>query len=326
MANKIGWIVSGVLVLALAGFVVWRVAFPPQTEPTITAEPGMLEVQKPSASPAAFAGGDPGGAGNAGDDYAQAAALVEENMAKLAEADAAVREQKTPGPEALGLLKRVHGLVTAGAEKREMDYVFAHTPEKLQLSREYPPASDLQNVAGALTTLALYYFYQGEYDKAEEVWLDQFQLGRHMMQERDLVAMTQRGYGVQSLALNDLRVLYKETNQPDKRAAVDNYAQALQEVSDWHRRKVNEAVWQADPLIGDLINIVENDADPAWRNEALLYMGIARHTAKKKSDRAKIKELLDQYASGAEPVSAAAARWAKQTPPDILHTFGSRQF
>jgi len=331
MASKMGWIVAAVLVIAVAVVIVIRFGcsstlFRSGPTPEAT-ERGFTDLQEVGISLATVLGSEPGGPGNAADDYSEAAQLRKSDPELIAEA-MRIKSELAAGTgvlpiRALPLIRKIHSHVAAGAAKREMKYTFVHTPEEFVVGFFYEPAEDLYGVYEALEVLFIYHYGRRDYEQAAAVLKDCLVLGRHMTDERVRAHMVRLGLVIQRKALGGLLQVYnqwdREKYTPQMRAAYD-YNSAVNRVLDFYDSK-QKVVWKVrDIHPGDLFHVVENDKDLAWRVQALLALGVAQYTnAGDRADVQYARKLFEKYVQGDNRFLAAAAKAAMNFKEEELH-------
>lgn len=319
MSNKIGWILAGVLVLALIIFVGYKMMSPSLLAPTSESSADMLEFHPLNVSPTLFLDPGPIGAGNAGEDYAKAIALYKANAPAIREAldkiDYLHDRSYVPRASTMTVLRQMLDLVSAAGTKKDMKFTLVHTPKEFVVKGTYRSADDLSRVWRALCFLAAFEFYANNYPAMEKVLQAEFTLGYHMMSERARARAMWDGSVIQQTALNDLEKLY--TNwEPQKHVkqieGIRTYNRELDSFRVFIERKYS-AIWKNPPEPGDLYRIVELDKDRAFRVDALLCLGVARFTHTKFSpDQKKIAALLEQFEKSSDPLEAAAATAARK--------------
>jgi hypothetical protein len=326
VGNKIGWILSGVLVLALVAVVVVMMMQGGEPSPSTLAitVPGFFEVHEVKASPVAFLGGPlPSGAGNAGDDYRQAYDLYKEHHNEIgdAEENAAklLKGEYTPTQAAITAMEAIYRHAAAGATKKEMKF---STPQDISVRAASDPAYRLGLVGDAVATLGDIYRVAKKYEEAEKVYRTAFIMGYHMTKEDVRAAMFTSGLGVQGEAIGGLGSLYSEWDKDKHKAelkAVEDYIPALEKANHDFTNKLG-ATWRKTPEPGDVFAVVEKDEDPAWRVEGLLLCGVIRYTHAKtkhaEGDQRKVKELIAEHLNDPNPYIKAAAVAARDLSPE----------
>lgn len=316
MRRRLGPILAATLLAGLIAVTAWRLFRPAHSPPRETAKKGMLDLKTIDVRLLAdVVGFRPGAEGNAGDDYATAADLAEKGKAAIDRAASAV-DSAGDGPAEIGradraVLEEIAAHVAAGARKKELRYVFVHTPRTLEVAVRLAGLDRLMTAADAMRVLAKYHLSLGEVDRAEGVFRDLLVFGWHMQTERKHVHAVTTGLEIQRLAWFGLRGIHARPGaQDDQRLdALRAYETAAVELSSLYRDK-RQIVWSADVRAGDLFHIIEHDQDPAWRVQAILALGRARSMLND-VDAKHAEKLLGTLARCADPVLAAAARAAK---------------
>jgi hypothetical protein len=311
---KLGWILSGALVLALAAVVLmFALGGEEPTPPTLAiAKAGFFDYQQVNASPVAFIGALPTGAGDAADDYRQAVEAYRAKAEAIIDAagnrDQIAEGKYKPSAAAQDAMEKIYAHVAAGAAKKEMRYT---TPELIAVRYANEPASQLVRLGEPLLTLAAGHMAASRHEEAEKVLRAMFILGWHMERERVRPGMTLHGMEIEGGAMGPLGDLYS-TWQKDRHEsqlkAMEEYGRELDRVAADCEHKLTKVLWRLTPNPGDVFATVERDKDRAWRVEALLIVGAIRFTHDKSAGDQKVaRSLLEQCSSDADPFVKAAA-------------------
>ena len=315
-ANKIGWILSGVMVLALGAVVlIMSMGNDDSTPPTLSiTKPGFFEVHEIKVSPAAFLGGAlPSGAGNAADDYRQAVEIYRAHVSEFADAFDPKRRAEiakgkyTPPLPVMNALEKVYALMAAGAAKKEMRYT---TPDLIAVRYADDQASQLIRLGEPLAILADVYHGAGKFAEEEKVLWAMFILGWHMEREHVRATTAFQGLDVQGGAvgaLGDLYSTWEPQNHASQMKAIQEYAPALDRLNRDYNDKLF-VIWKKKPQPGDVFATVQRDQDRAWRVDALLMVGAIRYTHSGNTGDQKVaQKLLAKYADDPDPYVKAAA-------------------
>jgi len=329
MSNKLGWSLAAFLVLGLAAFIIWQVFFPGRSGPQATLRAGMLELKTIEIPVSDVVGYTPGEGGNAGDDYAEAARLAVENRQTTIAARLALQEAKDSPADvsaaAQEVLEKIASHVARGARKKEMKYLFRHTPKALKVHIRVEALEDLASVVAAMEILSSYHISHKRYDQAEKAAQDLFVMGRHMIDERSHIHIVTLGLGAQRAAWNPLVRLYRQHKKDAERLRVlDRYRMAIVDLEDFYRDK-HQIVWSVKPYPGDIFNIIENDKDPAWRLQAVLALGLIKFSAESRGDQKYIQRLMNRLVGDNDELIAAAAKAAKDLTRTEYRLTGGRR-
>ena len=319
MAMKLGIVIAGVLVLALVAFVVLRVVFPSPHDPTgATLKRGVLDLKTVKVSVAEVLGAEPSGAGNAGDDYAQAVQLAKQKTDELDPLrDEEKLEQLADGALFIERplqqsLESIYAHVRNGAAKKDMNYVLVHTPKKLETAYYQSFVTDLARVGAALDVLGKFHLGRKKLPEAEQVFKAKATLGWHMVGERALPAMVHQGLQIQYDALFGLNDVYLKWDEAHKSRidSLQRYADGLKAAERSYNDKA-KIVWVVRPKPGDIFNIIENDEDLAWRRQGTLALGIVKFYSKNhRGDSRYTRKLIDENLNSSDPITKAAAQAA----------------
>ena len=308
MGSKVGWIISGVLVLLFVIAVVIPVAFPSPSKPVKALETGFLDVYKVSEPLSKAIGAIPSDAGDAGTDYAAAVAVYRRNKEEV---DGFIDSFATPPPPT-SLPESVLEIVAhveQGAKKGSMKYVFVHTEKELSVKRFYPPADELNAVANVVVYVSHFHANRGEADRQIELLKALCVFGWHLYEERAHPVMMNYGLGFQMDAANFLSMKYKEQGLTELAADADAYSKAVTALLTRFDDKMT-LLWNTKPAPGEIFYVAEHDKDKAWRVRAILSLGVLKFTSTG-ADRRYNKNLIIKYMKDSDPMIAAAARAAR---------------
>lgn len=330
MGAKLGWIIGGLMVLVIVLVVVFAVLFPPYSEPTDSAKAGQLDIHQVPQSVATVLGAVPSEAGDAGDDYARALELITKNSQTLEDAMGKIGEGSAIEPAALGVFLDVDKHCAAAAKKEKMAYSAAHDLEPAEVVLYQPVVRDFVKISEALEHLA---YYQSQVEKnlpaAIETRKHHFALGYHMERERLYVTVVQEGLAIQKRACDNrndgtgLAQLYEAAGDKKKAQAAKDFADAADEVLQFHEQKY-AYLCKLKPNPGDVFNVAANDKDPAWRLQAILELGMIRHTAQQRGDEKYANKLIDEILSDGSEMEKQAASAAKTVTVEELRVIGSK--
>jgi len=323
VTSKLGWVIAGIIVVALGIAITWFIVYPRPTSATRATRDEVLKLHEVSVPVTAVLDREPSAGGNAADDYERAILIVkdERNWEAIIEAQGKADDMMTgtyvPDPTAMEAMKKIREHVSAGAKKKQMDYIFRYTPKTLEVAYDvekikgFDNIDGLQNVAGALNLLTKYYLGQKEWAEAVDLAKLQFTMGWHMMGERAMVDLVRRGMAIQDQALRDLEFLYGEMDgdHKGKIAKAKEYRFALQDIRDMFGTKLSVLVNQ-QPNPGDVFRIADEDEDRCWRVQAILLLGVLKFTAPGRGDTRVRKDLIARYLDSDDPLEAAAAKAA----------------
>lgn len=315
---KIGWILSGALLAAIVGYVVvTQLSASSVSEPTwLTTRGDFMELKQVEVSPAAIFGSVPTQAGNAADDYKQAVDLYKANEPKIKAALGQLTQIAGGTPaklETMNVVEKIYALVSAGTAKTSMRYSFVCSPKEFAIRSTYDPATDLSDVADALRILMTQQQALKHYPEEEQTLRTLFFLGWHMANEKSRMMMVVGGLDCQDDSLAELASLYAAW-EPQKHTAqivaMKKYQDALKVVQDAYQAK-GRVVWNAKVSPGDLFNLVAHDADPVWRVEALLRMGVVKFMdSDKPADVKQAEKMIQERLSSHDEYECAAAKAA----------------
>jgi hypothetical protein len=315
IGNKLGWIVAGALVFIFLIILILFVVFPQPSDPDATRDARLLELVDVDHWPGAVVGPQPSTGGDAGPDYARAVSLYRAHRRELDDAcyhldDIRTGEHQLPD-STLRLMEQVHQAVANGARKSDIRFVLAHTAA-FDVSAKYAPGIDVRMVYEVLKALFLMYEHKmGKHEQAVQVAHDTFVFGRHLMKDRGHINIVLCGLEIQLQVLGWFQGLEEQGSPAADEAdrTIYRYKASLDKVR-FHYKKKMEILYNTKPHPGDVLNIAENDKDPAWRAQGILMLGVIKHTAGRRGDRRYTRKLIDRYLDSAEPRFASAAKAA----------------
>ena len=308
MGSKVGWIISGALILLFVIAVVIPVAFPTPSKPVKALTKGFLDVYKISEPVSRAVGAMPSGAGDAGNDYRDAVVVYRANKEEV---DNWVNSFASPPPpnHLPESVQQIVSHVELGAEKGSMKYVFVHTPKELKVNRFYEPADELNQVANVVVYASHFHANRDEGDRQIELLKALCVFGWHLYEERAHPVIMNYGLGFQMDAASFLAQKYKEMGLTEQAADADAYYKAITTLLTRFDEKMG-VLWNTKPAPGDIFYVAENDADRAWRVRAVLSLGILKFTSTG-ADRRYNKKLIMRYMTDSDPMIAAAAKAAR---------------
>ena len=236
MGNKLGWILAGGMLLAVALVILLTMFWSGHSPPTAaTAAAGMLEIKTVQAPLRDVLGWEPSGPGNAGEDYDKAVGLYLQGRSEI---DRAVQSRQL-GALAAQTLRQVNDLLAAGGAKRAMQYTLVYAPKEMRVCfvrGDDDPADLLAALAQGQLLLAGQELDKKNTQAAEKVLQNAFLLGWHMAEEHARPYMAVRGMDVQREALTELGQLYQDAGaeRAERLAATQRYLRELRALSDWY--------------------------------------------------------------------------------------------
>jgi len=320
MGSKIGWILAGVVVLVVAIIVIIAVAgtFAPDPEdPTAaTTAPGVLDLHEVDADVTMVLPARPTGSGNAAVDYAAAGSEAVENELSIKDYyKNAIKNAKSVSPDAEAKMESIRKLVSAGAGKKNFEFVLNVTGNKF---RAVPPrdfrekcVDPLEKASDMMRLLAEHHRVMGKSDQALAVQRDRFTMGWHMMNERVRVPVVMVGVYIQQSAIKGMIKILSASEKADDKTQIANlrsYESQLDKIVRIFNKK-EKIIAVISPHAGDVFNIIENDKDRAWRIEGLLILGAFKYgEAHHKGNLKKVEDLLEKFSDSDDPYEKAAAQ------------------
>lgn len=330
MGNKAGWIVAGILASVVLVYAVFTLFSPLPSAPYHTNVPGFMDLKVPATPLSAILPAVPTGAGNAADDYQKALSLYNKNIkviddtADIDRSNAAAAASDPWADPGYKACREVADLVAAGALKAEMRYTFVFTRNELRPYYQRKYARDLYQISLAPSQCYHLHMERKEYDKAEKRMQDLFILGWHMFNERAVPDMSVQGMDIMNVGVIRLQELYRvwPDGPKDKIASLSKYEYELMEIRELANKK-RRILWDSLPSAigtsddkfypGDVFNMVEHEADRAWKVQAILTLGAMKYRCiNDRGNRKKTFSLIQQYINSDDPLIKAAAKCADE--------------
>jgi len=311
MGSKFGWLLAGVLVLVVVVIIVVRLVFPPTTPPDKTKRGQLLDFKDIPFWPTTAAGAKPSAAGDAADDYRKAVEACMGKAKQISEMSAAFGEKERAfTPEMLDFMKEVYEHVARGAQKASASYAVKYA-DQFRIAPGFLPASRLKAVGDVLLFLFGHYYFNKDFDKAEEVARNTFKMGWHLMKERAHVNVVLAGLQLQMQGLGNFEALYESSPKKDPRAYKEarGYLEELNLIRDQYGKKL-EIVHAEKLNAGDIFNIAENDKDHAWQVQAVQTLALIKHAAGGRADRRHARKLISRFSLSDDRLLSAAAKAA----------------
>ncbi len=363
MSSKIGWIVAGVIVLVVGGVIIGVICnnMYSTTDPTEdTTAAGALDYQDVAVPITTVVPAEPGGSGNAADDYQKAIEIVKPLYEKAVEDNSEHPQtildktaadigtwyppqvgkpvNRAVNPEGLELMEKIAAFVAQGATKKEMKYPF--NLEKMEVTFLLPEAKYFQVVSQALSDYAHYQvMVLKKNEEAQKIIFNRFIMGWHMSHDRVYPYFVVVGLEVQAHAchwLGDSDGLYPNWPGHEGQAEkAQTYVNAIQDVETFFSNK-NKYMFSRFtrenelPNPGDLFNVVQNDKDPCWRVQGLFSLGILKYSSALinsdhlSGDSKRRQSLIDEKLKNGTDEEKAAARAAEKFTKDDYTNLASK--
>ncbi len=319
MGSSFGWIISGILVLALGLVITLVVCFPQPSDATrATQQKGFFEKWEPSRPVSDVLGYTPKAGGNAADDYVRAISVMRKNGRKLELARMKIEESVPLEADSLAIYEKVAKHARAGARKKQMKYTMVYTPKTLRVSMTPQGYEALHAVAQCIADLGVVYHDAKQYDKAMEIAKVRFAMGWHMMNERARAMTVTAGMEIQQGAAEEIAELHTLMGERGKSARPKKYAADISQGVGLYNRKLN-TLWvlqtrrkanSAKATPGDVFRYVEEDEDIVWRIDGTLYLGQIRAQVKHRGDLRVANNLIEESAKSKNEYLRAAAKAA----------------
>jgi hypothetical protein len=325
--NWQGWIIA----LAIAAISVglasqWFIVKGTEPERAVTA-PGALALIEIENRPTMVYPQALSQPGNPGDEYARAVAIYEdpnnareifewtEEYGRLSQLQQWDAIPAPPQP-----ILDIANLIIEAAPKRDMEYMFVHTPRHLEVEYEILPANRLSQLAAdkgssdshdaLMYYLITYYARTGQYDQAVELAQATFMMGWHMFNERGHANMMAHGLLIQYQIIPRLQETYRLMGEPERADAIQPFRENTQNL--WRVHGERQALIYANPPhVGNLLYAIDHEEDRAWRMQAILALGIAKFTSARPGDMRLLRERILELCEDPDPFIRAAAEAAR---------------
>ena len=316
MDKTTGIVVGAILLLIVGGVILRVVVFPPTDSATReTSRPGFMKLITVDAKITDVLDAAPSGSDDAAKHYAQAIELFAANKDSIVSAAADLGDGNAKShADALKTLEDIRGHIGNGAKQASMHYLAKHASGKLQVSKIQDDVERLGQTIDLLDILGDYYLKNKRLKDAEAMYRDMFVAGWHMIEARSHMQMTFYGHAIQISAVNGIsKSIERDADKQadfEKRAPLRRYLSVLIEFKSAYEEKAlifHKARLEA----GDIWNIAENDEDRAWRVQAILGMGLIKHTHPSKANTARNNAMIEKFLNSSDPMEKMAAQAAK---------------
>ncbi len=321
MGNKLGWIIAGVMLAGLIGYILSNFVFPSPSEPTsATMRLGVLDLHAPAKPIETVLGFAPSQDQDAGEDYSAAIAFYNQHREEFEAMFDRLRNDEiaTLDLTDLELCRTLLQLLEPAANKKEMAYTFVYTPTDLKVSAFADGATDFERLSNTLQTVAEHYKRTNQLAESVKPAQALFIMGWHMMNERRRYQIVASGMDYQNVAIQILQEAYRNADDAEKLQAAESY---LSELVFAHKLTTDKQsiVWTFDPKPGDIFNIIENDKDRTWRIEGTLALGMLKLRQKgNRGNMRKIEQLFTTTQAGDDEIIRAAGKVAQSCTSDQI--------
>ncbi len=193
----------------------------------------------------------------------------------------------------------------AAAGGVEPGFMDRHIPVAIGAQPDYQGA--VEETAWAVLMHCSVFYANGEREKAAEMALALWQLGRRMFVDNTRLYTRNTGLDLMESAGGLLYQMSAENDDLDTEA-LSQWAKALDDIRQSWQPKL-ELMRGVDPHPGDLVNLALHDEDRMFRVEATLRLGIHRYGADRGNRRAMNRAIQKAIASD-DPLLAEAGRAA----------------
>jgi hypothetical protein len=333
-------IVSIVGILLIVGIACKIIFLPSYSSPTFSMQGGFLDNMRPDpVSLKAVLGSLPSGSGNAGDDYEAGYKLYKENQRQFEDIHEDVSSSGDLNKADLALCKNLYEIVLRGTQKKKMRFLvsqlkylkdpvndverFPAGMKIVQYSKDLRHVSIVHKLEKVLTGLDCLRMHYEEKNpaKALEITKAQAILSWHMVNEPSRIILLKLGMAYSKAYTNNLIDLYMKTGDKTRATAATNYLNEIQTAAGQLNEKIaklfspeNTGEGSLSVPVGDLFYVIDNDEDPAFRAEALVFLTIAKYNERNNGNRGNIKKiesLIREYSNSGNPILKAAARTAR---------------
>lgn len=334
MGNKAGWIIAGAIVV-VAVVIVLVILNPSHSEPTsLTLQAGVLELAAPTPPAEQLLDRDRNGSGNAADAYARAMVRAEQVYPQLQplllrdRQAALVDGSQPPSAAQEQMLDEIAQLVADGAGRSEFRFAGVHTDEAIEVGdRLFAQQDQLQRLRNVMVLASLAALGRDQAQQAKTRLENLLLMGADFAGERARVPLVLAGLRCQQEAARQLAILHaRHLDQRETAERMQAYAGSVNTALEAYGDKI-KFLWDMKVLSthpGDVYNVAENDADRAWRVEAIATLGLLRYQGLGRGDNKFIEKLIARYAASGDPFEAAAGAAARDLTLDEYRSIPSR--
>jgi len=321
VGNKLGWVLAGVLVVALVGIFLLVVVFPGHSKSHMNPDDLLLKTQQ--FKPDYLTGRAMDADGNAGDCYHRAIQLSRKHAKMIRDATRRIghpQSMERLTAEEREILDQIAKEIREGAARKQMKFVLKLEPKVLKTRHKPPPIAEaMETLLSAQQLNALDWLRGGgdaDFAKAERIYHDTLTMGYHFANERRLVATARKGFGIQQDMCTKLKTLYASQKPANRSriAKVAKYRAGMTGVRNLYSKKrdflATINTWKKDP--GSVFDIAENDEDLAWRVAGILALGKLKYAVSERGDTKHVRRLIDRFKASDDPMEAAAAEAADE--------------
>ena len=342
IGNKKGWLIAAFIAAAallMVLVVVMRIAFGVTSGATAaTLAEGKLDLWTIGQPIASVVDTPPTGGGDAGGDYATAIRVYGENEQQIRDLQRDLREWRRDARRLMSRLAHepqevqdrevqalqvtfppvvaeILGAMAKGARQEDMAYVSVRAGYELTVSRSIEASQGFTALAQLVIAIAEYRIYRGEHAQAVEPLQNMCVMGWHMFNERAHTEMMYKGLIIQADAVRMLQYAYSGLAEEDKFARAGDYLLAIEQIIERFETKRDVIMPAPEEHLtvnpGDVFNIVNNDADRAWRVQGILALGVLKFQALDRNDHRMVRKLIRENLTSDEPLIRAAAMAAR---------------
>ena len=343
IGNKKGWLIAAgiaaVALLLVVLLVVVPIVFQVASGATAaTLAEGKLDLWTIGQPIASVVDTPPTGSGDAGGAYARAIRAYGENQQQIRGLQRDLREWRTAARRLMSRLANepqevqdrevqalevtfppvaavILGAMAEGARQKDMTYIFERGGYELTVSRGIEASQGFTALAKLVMAIAEYRIYRGEHAQAVEPLQNMCVMGWHMFNERAHVDMMYKGLIIQADAVRMLQYAYSGLDEQDKFTRAGDYLLAIEQIMERFDTKLDVIMPAPEEHLtvnpGDVFNIVNNDADRAWRVQGILALGVLKFQALDRNDHRMIRKLINENLTSDEPLIREAARAAR---------------
>jgi len=304
---KVGWILSGIVIVGVCGVLVKMLMFPSEPEPSGEVKFEDLKFKKPSVEISEILGSTPSGGGNAADNYVKAMEVYANNRDQINAmvTDFDTGDKRSLSTEELNLCEKIRSHVRAGAMKKEMNYILEHTPKTLKPS--VPGYIELIGVRDALLSCLFRHNYNvKDFENCKVIAGEVMTMGWHLMSERSRGLIVMAGAQIQLDSAQFLSLVHAEQEKHDLANLCSRYQDEMRGLYANFNKKM-EVLRSANPDAGDVFLIIRRDEDRTWRVEGIYSLLFLRYRKRKSRGTVRaIDSLLNSYRGDSDPLVAAA--------------------
>ncbi len=320
--NRLGWLISAILVLAMAGVIVTTcIVTSRRTEPTeFSRDPANLAAIQLPIDPHTLIP-EPARDQDAGDLYWQA---VFDYRAHPEDYD-----RQSVGFTLQTATELVGVKVATDAADHRRAGIFTHRVDAAVGYGATPALNALQQIGALLARIGTEYADKHQYADAKRYLRAEFLLGLRLYDERMTRQQLSTAMGMMAQAATILSQIAVYQDDKPQAIRLTDYVKAQRVYGAERIEPIARVITSVDPSVhpkhvGDVFVIAKQSAERIWRVEATLKLGMYKYNTNTAGDRRAAIREVRQLMTDPDPAVAAAARAARELTLESYRTLGSK--